>query len=110
MTTDARRVLDAATSEREFQQAVVDLARLNGWLVHFVWNSRHSPSGWPDIFAVRDSEIVVLELKTERGRVTESQRRWLLAFQTAGISARVYRPSDWDEIVAILSRGNGRRD
>jgi VRR-NUC domain len=40
------------------------------------------PKGWPDIVAVRpyDGRLVVVEVKTGKGRATPEQRRWLEAF------------------------------
>ena len=41
-----------------------------GSVVHRV---RNDP-GWPDLFLLRDERLVVAELKSERGRVTERPR------------------------------------
>ena len=117
MTTDARRTLlreiEGQISERMFQQQIVDLARLNSWRVYHTWNSKHSPSGWPDLALARlcpsqrgtTTELIFFECKTERGRLTEAQRDWLFVLGAVpGVVARVVRPSDWPEIVALLSR------
>lgn len=114
MTTEARRTLDLAISERDFQSMIVDYARLNGFRVYHTWNSQHSAAGFPDLTLARlnptkrgvSTDVIFLECKTERGRLTEAQADWLLVLNAApGVTARVVRPSDWPEIVALLSRG-----
>lgn len=97
--TTARAILDASTSERDLQAAVVALLRLHGWRVHTVYDSRRSPAGWPDVFAVKDGRAIAFELKTERGGATRAQLAWLMDLKAVpGITARVVRPSDWDEL------------
>jgi len=113
MTGSGRAILDLACDEKTFQRAVVDLATWNGWKVHWVWNSRHSPAGWPDIFAVRGARMVALELKTERGRITAAQEDWILTLKAAGVEAFFARPSEWDMIERLFgapsARGTGAR-
>jgi hypothetical protein len=92
-----------AVSERAFQQQVVELARLLGWTAYHPWVSLHSAAGFPDLVLVRPPRLVFAELKSERGRVTAAQQRWLdLLGQVPGVEARLWRPGDWDEIVATL--------
>jgi hypothetical protein len=82
---------------------VVDLARLFGWKVYFSWTSIHSPKGFPDLVMVRLSRIVFAELKSEKGRVTETQREWLDALELSGkVEVYVWKPADWSEIESIL--------
>ena len=101
-------------SERDFQASIVDLARLCGWrVVHFHDSRREvgdgvlvgdsDAKGWPDLTLIRD-RILYREVKTERGRVTKSQDRMLVALLAAGGDAKVWRPSNWDEIQEVLAR------
>lgn len=99
-------------TEKEFSQAIVDIARLLGWRVYRTHDSRRSPAGFPDLVLVRDGRLVFAELKTERGRVTADQQEWLAALGEVEQSVdgwtekfvRVYvwRPSDWPEIESVL--------
>ena len=91
-------------AEKEFRQQVVDLARACMWLVYFTWRSIHSPAGFPDLVLVRDVRCLFRELKTEKGRTTDPQDEWLAALAAAGQDAKVWRPSDWPEIEATLTR------
>ncbi|MEW6583441.1 MAG: VRR-NUC domain-containing protein, partial [Actinomycetota bacterium] len=56
-----------ALSEAAFQDQVVDLARLRGWLVYHTFDSRHSAAGFPDLILARGDRLVAAELKTQRG-------------------------------------------
>jgi hypothetical protein len=95
--------------ERDFQQRIVDLARLTGWhCVHYraAWQRGKwvtpltGDSGAPDLILARRGVVILAELKTDQGRLTDPQRAWLAALGTHG---RVWRPSSWPEIVATLT-------
>ena len=92
-------------SEKAFSQQVVDLARLLGFKVYRTWLSVRSPSGFPDLVLVRPPRLIFAELKSERGRLTEAQEAWLeLLRQVPGVEVYVWKPSEWEAIVAVLSR------
>ena len=90
-------------TEKEFQQQIVDTARLLGWKVFHDFDSRRSTPGLPDLFLVRD-RCVWLEVKTETGRLSPEQADWIAAINAAGGTALVVRPSQWDEIVHSLKK------
>lgn len=97
--------MDKNVGEKQFQSQVRTIAGLYGWLEHVVYDSRHSPSGWPDVTLLRDGHMVCLELKSENGRVTPTQKQFLDELnQVPGIDAGVYRPSQLQDIADILSR------
>lgn len=60
--------------------------------------------GWPDLILVRGSRIVAAEVKSERGRLTAEQAEVLGILSVAGVETHVWKPSDWDTMVAVLSR------
>src|SRR5690349_5459446 len=64
-------------SEKQFGQAVVDYARIRGWLVYRTWNSKHSPAGFPDLCLVRRERLIFAELKVGRNRLTKPQCAWI---------------------------------
>lgn len=90
-------------TEKVWQQTVVELAQLNGWLVFHPFDSRRSTPGYPDLTLVRD-RVVFAELKTEKGRLTPDQELWLERLEGAGAETHVWRPSQFDEVAAILAR------
>lgn len=93
---------NADLPEKELQRQVRAYARLLGWEVHTTWTSIHSPRGWPDLTLYRErpdgtGELVLIELKAERGIVSEAQQMWIERLRRVpGVSwAGVVRPSDW---------------
>jgi hypothetical protein len=143
----AKRILahdPSLLSEAEWSGLVVECARLGGWTLRYhTFVSRRSAHGFPDWFfwhpgVTRHSDdgylqpmILVAELKTEAGRVSEKQQAWLDAlrlseeaagyFYTAAHGAgkanyddphtywypfrvRLWRPSNWDDVVETLTR------
>ena len=92
--------------ERDFQAAVVELARLAGWRCYHTFDSRRSEPGFPDLCLVRGGQIVFAELKTAHGRLSAAQREWLAALGACpGVDAVLWRPEDWDEIEGVLIGG-----
>jgi hypothetical protein len=115
----ARQVLEAAETERDFQAKIVDLAKRMGWLVHAErpantegrWRQPiQGDAGWPDLVLVRAGVMIVAELKAQRGKPRPEQVRWLAELgEVPGLVVAVWRPSDWDVIVAELTRWPGPR-
>lgn len=106
-----------SVSEAAFQRAVIDYAERAGFLVAHFHDSRRqispgrfvgdrSAAGFPDLVMVRE-RVVYAELKTESGRVSRAQLRWIEALTTAGEEAYLWRPSAWSDIEQVLGRGRG---
>lgn len=95
----------AKVTEKAFSQTVVEYARLNGWRVWRPWLAIHSPRGFPDLTMVRDGRLVFAELKSDSGKTTEAQEEWLAELrEVPGVTAVVWRPSDWDDVERTLCR------
>jgi VRR-NUC domain len=99
--TTARRQLDLAMTEKDWQATIIDLARLYGWLVFHPYDSRRSPPGFPDLCMVRE-RVVFAELKTQRGRLTLQQADWLDRLRHAGAETHVWLPEDYSEVEQTL--------
>jgi len=98
-------------SEYDFQRRVMDCAKLHGWKRLHI---RASPqrfgqswrvpyegdSGLPDLILARAGMVLLAELKTATGKTTPEQQAWLAA---AGVNGRLWRPAQWNEILAELS-------
>jgi hypothetical protein len=98
--------------EKDFQQWVVDLARWHGWLVHHTrtvkiagggWTSPGLDAGFPDLVLARPDELIFAELKTNTGKTTGTQARWLDVLDTAPIEVVVWRPKDMPHIMERLA-------
>ncbi len=99
-----------ALSETAWTSRVIDIARLHSWRVaHF--RPARTQNGWrtpmegdigvPDLILARDGDVLLVELKTDRGRVLPDQQKWL---DHLGVHGRVWRPRDSDEVLARLVR------
>lgn len=96
-------------TEQAFQRAVIDLAHLCGYRVAHSRPAR-TAHGWrtpiegdpglPDLVMARGGRVLLVELKTDRGRPTADQQAWLDA---AGDHGRLWRPADWPQIVEELT-------
>lgn len=99
--------------EREFQRALWAFAEQHGWKCYYQtrparqlkdgsWRGL-APGGWPDVIAVRDGQLLALELKSEAGRATPAQQEWVDSLnRVAGISAGIFRPRDAKTLMELL--------
>lgn len=104
-----RRGQPAPITERAWQGAVVRLLKQHGYAyVYHTFDSRRSPSGFPDILAVHETvghPCYALELKTDTVHLTPAQAAWLAALAgCTGVVAEVWRPADLERIVQMLRR------
>lgn len=100
----------APLSEKGFQQQVIELATLCGWLVYHTHDSRRSAPGFPDLVLVMPPRLVFAELKSEEGRIRPEQEAWLEALSgcTQPPESYLWRPGDLQEIQEVLKRGERR--
>jgi hypothetical protein len=113
-------------AEAEWQRTVVDCATRFGWRHWHDYDSVRNAPGFPDLVLVRDRSLIFAELKTQTGRVSPEQRQWIEALLTVergvveasegaeipfadlpSVEARVWRPSDWLDVLARLSEPRG---
>jgi hypothetical protein len=101
--------------EKDFQRAVIDLARLTGWRVHHTrpaltrrgrWLTPiQGDAGFPDLVLVRAGRVIFAELKRVGGKPTAEQQAWLEALQAcAGVEVYLWTPDDWEAIIDALQR------
>ncbi len=103
--------------EAVLQAKIMDMARLFGWRrTHF--RTAYQPGaerwvtpmsgekGFPDLVLVRPPRLIFAELKSKTGRLSLDQELWLADLERipTGIEVYLWRPSDIDEIQAILKR------
>ncbi|MPZ14310.1 MAG: hypothetical protein GEU73_07775 [Chloroflexi bacterium] len=107
-TDEYRQRRLAMMTETDFLRAVVTEAHRNGWRLHHQrpcrtkdgWASAIiGDKGFPDMCLVRGGKVMFWELKSEKGRVSEDQQRWI---DQLGSVAMVLRPSDWPYIEKAL--------
>lgn len=93
-----------AMTEKDWQQAVQNLAIHYGWRHYHTHDSRRSNPGFPDLVLVRGTRLVFAELKTDAGRVSEVQWSWLNALYEAEREVYVWRPRDLRTVKQVLGR------
>ena len=95
-------------NEALFQDKVLQIARMNGWVIHHAaphrvgttWRS--DGKGTPDlILAHRTRGLIFAELKTEVGKLSADQVSWLKALQPWA-EVYVWRPNQLDMIAKRL--------
>lgn len=93
-------------SEARLQQMVIDLARWAGYLHYHTVDSRKSRPGFPDLVFVHATtgRLIFAELKSEIGRLTDSQQAWLSHLGKRN-EVHLWRPGDWEsgEIRRVLT-------
>lgn len=92
-----------ALSEKQWQDQVVQLATLYRWRHFHPYNMRRSDPGWPDLVLARAPELIVVELKTDVGRLRKEQVVWLELLAACGVETHVWRPRDFDDVHARLT-------
>ena len=102
-----RREEPAPVSEKAWQDGVMRLLAAHGYSLRYhTWDSRRSPSGFPDIVAVHHEPghpLLAIECKTDTGQVTAAQAAWLTALAgCTGVVSAVWRPSALEAICATL--------
>jgi hypothetical protein len=106
-------------TEDELLSAIIgpgcnNLCELFGWQSFHVrpaWTEKGYRSavqgsgvGWPDLILVRDGKLLVRELKSDHGTLSDAQREWLGRLSTAGLDTGIWRPCDFDLIERTMRR------
>ncbi len=103
-------------SEKEFMEQIIELGHSYNWrIAHFrpamkkdgTWVTPVSADGkgFPDLVLVKPKhKVIFLELKSEKAKLSiEQENWWRLLRQAKGIYVNMFRPSDWDYIVKLLT-------
>ena len=98
-----RRTTAGGMSEKALQELVRQACTLNHWLYYHTHRSQHSPAGFIDTVAVRDTRLVCAELK-RRGQVpTAAQQRWLTALsQVQTVEVYLWTEDDLPTLLQVL--------
>lgn len=84
--------------EKDFQKLVIDIAKQNNWSYYHNPDSRRSTAGWPDLVLIREPECLFVELKAEKGKLSEIQSVILNKLALCGMETHVWKPRDLQEI------------
>jgi len=100
------------TSEAQLQRDVIQASKLLGWMCYSIPDSRRATSnGYPDLTFLYpgngrsgSGDFFLAELKAENGVLSRERGGWIAGLHAGGVEVFVWRPSDWDEIIARLQR------
>ncbi|MGH2714587.1 MAG: VRR-NUC domain-containing protein, partial [Thermoleophilaceae bacterium] len=94
-------------TETRMLRGLLEASRHRGWLTYHAFDHRlrcrncgeSQPipprgRGFPDLVMAKAPRLVVRELKTQSGRVSPEQRRWIDELRNCGVDADVARPAD----------------
>lgn len=85
-------------SEKAWQEQVVELASYYRWRHFHPFDMRRSDAGWPDLVLARAPELIFVELKTDRGRLSAAQVDWIELLRGCGQEVHVWRPRDFGAV------------
>ena len=103
-------------NEQTLKSAVINVARMAGWLIHHdlpAMNIRgrwathvQGDVGFPDLVLLspHHGQLIFVELKSAKGRTSSAQDNWLDSLGLAGIEHHVVRPDDLAFITHRLTR------
>ena len=94
-----------AITEKDWLAQVRQAAEKLGYLVYHTHDSRRSDPGFPDLVLVNmeKKRLVFAELKREKGKILAEQQLWIDTLREAGQEAHIWRPSDIDRVIEVLS-------
>ncbi len=99
-----RQICHARTKEKEWQKRVEGVLRQYGWLVYHTLRSKGSTPGFPDICVVKGERLLFIELKAQKGWLTNAQNEWMDALARVPCAeCYIWRPSQFDEVLAVAN-------
>lgn len=95
-----------AMSEKDWSKQFKHLFEVMGWQGFHPYLSIYSDRGWPDWSLVNPTtgRLIFVELKTEAGKLSDSQIKWRDLLQSAGQEWYCFRPSQFDDAASVLGR------
>lgn len=96
--------------EEELDVLVKDMCKQLGIERYHTYDSRRSPSGYPDLTLAGRGGQMWRELKATKGVVSPDQQKWIGILRAGGGDADVWRPADYlsgriaRELAAIATR------
>lgn len=106
--TAGRQVLLATVTEAGWRRHVIAWAKAAGWRVTSMHDSRMqtwgTDRGFPDLLLLRPPRLVLAELKTTRGRLSQPQRDWIAdLLRVPCVEVHCWRPTDELAVKAALA-------
>jgi hypothetical protein len=111
MSQDLAAILPPVSEQDFYEDNLVGSRKRPGLLTLYGWKHYHtrlskgSDRGWPDLAAVRDTRLILAELKRDDGVLSKEQREWLEALERVRtVEVYEWRPRDLERIARVLAR------
>jgi len=101
-------------TEAQFQSSLIKWAKTFGWRVHAERPAQYSDgrwathvqgdAGWPDLVLVRPPRMIFAELKVGKNKLSDAQIAWWRVLTATSTEVYEWRPEQWSQILAALSR------
>lgn len=88
--------------EKRFEEKVKTLLKNRGAWFLKTWGGGFQRSGVPDLLICYKGKFIGIELKAEKGKVSELQNRELKQIRDSGGMGFVVRPSHYEDLIQIL--------
>ena len=90
-------------TENQFESQIRDLAEMFHWRYYHPFLSKWSERGWPDIVLLRAPRLILAELKSDKGKLSIHQARWLWELRKVrNIEVKIWRPRHIERIAECL--------
>lgn len=90
------------TQEKQFEQKIKNFLKSQNCYCVKYFGCGFSQAGVPDILACVNGHFLAIEVKAERGRVSELQRVNIERINKCGGVALVVKPSNFEELKQII--------
>lgn len=93
-------------SEATFQRAILSYLDAFGWIAFHDTDSRQSRVGFPDLVATNGRVLLLVELKSMKGRIRPEQQAWADALSgVTTLVSGIFRPDQTDALYGLIRRG-----
>lgn len=108
-----RNTIDRSVSERQLAETVEEAFELYGWLwCHYTFGPNRSGNGFrthlrghagaPDYIACKNGRLMFVELKSQKGRLSQPQKLWRAELAKSCCEYYLVRPSGLDEFIEAI--------
>lgn len=89
-------------NETQWMGKVREIADLYGFDVYHTHRSDRSDAGWPDLVLRKEPRLIFAELKSQKGRTSKDQVKWLNGLVACGQEVALWRPDDLPTVLRVL--------
>lgn len=86
--------------ESKIQSKIINKLTANGWLV--VKLIKTNLNGIPDLLALKNNKAIFIEVKAEKGRLSEIQKYRINQLQSMGFDVHVLKSTENLETICIV--------